>query len=137
MLKSASLLEPLICVLQATGIPDRAGSTISGLRMDYIFLQEMLVMSKSSQNPYFSVTHLLSPQNRRLGFCRISVFLCPGTESSLVFLTVFSTAARRLVQTNFEYTVVLFIYISKYLTKSNFMPLDSVHWKHRPRYKSI
>lgn len=39
------MLEPLVRVLQAIGIPDRAESTISGLRMDYIFLQEMLVMS--------------------------------------------------------------------------------------------
>lgn len=38
-----------------------------------------------------------------------------------MFLIISSiTAARKLVQANFQYTVVLFIYISKYLTKLNF-----------------
>lgn len=89
---------------------------------------------KLSQNPYFSVTNLLFSQNWRLGFCRITVFHCPESLiKPCVSDSIFSTAARRLVQTNFENTVVLFIYISKYLTKSNFMTMVSVHWKHKPK----
>lgn len=89
-----------------------------------------------SQNPYFSVTHLLFSQNRRLGFWRITVFHCPGNWiKPCVSDSVFSTAARRLAEANFEYTVVLFIYISKYLTSPTvhgFSPLEA-----QPRYWSL
>lgn len=119
-----------LCVLAvgAPGWEDQLDYSVSNVYDEF--------SCKLSQNPYFSVTHLLFSQNPRLGFWRITVFHCPGNWiKPCVSDSVFSTAARRLAEANFEYTVVLFIYISKYLT-SQLSVHGLVHWKHRQGTKA-